>query len=132
MTLTKWGHYVDVMWELVYTFPGYDERELCRNYIRGLPREEFADAVKRLHNELREWDREKMEDATTEQHHSPCTPHFGCNFPSVVPPSGQKQHFFRVAEPGIEPVSAYMPACHRFSLLVQLAATAALAHRFCA
>ena len=67
MTLTNWGHYVDVIWELKDTLPGYDERELYRNHIRGLPREEFAEAVKRLHNDLREWDKDKMNDATPEQ-----------------------------------------------------------------
>ena len=68
MTLTNWGHYVDVIWELKNTLPGYVERELYRNHIRGLPREEFAEAVKRLHNDLREWDKDKMNDATPEQY----------------------------------------------------------------
>jgi hypothetical protein len=66
-TLTNWRHYVDVIWKLLYTLPGYDERELYRNYIRGLPREESEDAVKRLHQDLKEWDTKKLKDATPEQ-----------------------------------------------------------------
>jgi hypothetical protein len=46
VTCTNWGQYVDVIWELKGTLPGYDERELYRNHIRGLPREEFAEAVR--------------------------------------------------------------------------------------
>ena len=61
-TLTNWGHYVDVIWKLLYTLPGYDERVLYRNFIRGLPKEKFAEAGKRLHNDLKEWDKDKMED----------------------------------------------------------------------
>jgi hypothetical protein len=66
-TLTNWGHYVDVIWKLLNTLPGYDERELYRNFIRGLPREEFAEAVKRLHQDLKKWDTKKLKDATPEQ-----------------------------------------------------------------
>jgi hypothetical protein len=68
-TLTNWGHYVDVIWKLLskLCIPGYDERLLHRKSIRGLPREEFAEAVKQLHQDLLEWDTEKMGDATPEQ-----------------------------------------------------------------
>ena len=66
-TRTNWGHYADVIWKLKGTVPGYDDRELYRIHIRSLRREEFAEAVKRLDSDLREWDRDKIHDATDEQ-----------------------------------------------------------------
>ena len=58
---------MDVIWKLMDTMPGYYERELYREYIRDLQRNEVEEAVKRLHNDLKMWDKEKMESMTTAQ-----------------------------------------------------------------
>jgi hypothetical protein len=68
MTITNWGHYVDVIWKLRLGMPGYYERELYRDYIRGIPREKVEEAVSRLHNDLKKWNEEKMANMTHEQH----------------------------------------------------------------
>ena len=63
--------YVSVR-ETIFTLLEHDvlpiiNENVYRNFIRGLPREEFAEAVKRLHQDLKKWDTKKTKDATPEQ-----------------------------------------------------------------
>jgi hypothetical protein len=66
-TTTAYGHYVDVIWELLGRMPAYDERQLYQNTIRDLPTKEYARAIERLHPDLQNWDTKKTSKPTLEQ-----------------------------------------------------------------